>query len=63
MINKKNLDRREFMKLLAKGSAAGTLGSLGQMALMNEAVAAAPGFADYKALVCVFFEGGMTVLI
>ena len=58
MINKKNLDRREFMKLLAKGSAAGALGSLGQMALMNEAVAAAPGFADYKALVCVFFHGG-----
>lgn len=58
MINKKNLDRREFMKLLAKGSAAGALGSLGQLALMNEAVAATPEFGDYKALVCVFFLGG-----
>lgn len=53
-----NLNRREFMKLLAKGSAAGALGSVGQFALMNEAVAAAPTFSGYKALVCVFMKGG-----
>ena len=60
MSNKNNINRRQFMKLLASGSAAGALGSLGQMALMSEAVAAAPGFSDYKAMVCVFF---MVVMI
>lgn len=56
--NQNNQDRRQFMKLLAKGSAAGALGSVGQLAMMNEAVAADPGFSGYKALVCVFMLGG-----
>ena len=58
MTNKKNINRREFMKLLARGSAAGALGSIGQLSLMNEAVAAAPNFTGYKAMVCVFLFGG-----
>jgi len=60
MNNKTNRNRREFMKLLARGSAAGVLGSVGQMTLMNEAVAAAPDFSGegYKAMVCIFFKGG-----
>ena len=61
MTNKTNQNsRREFMKLLARGSAAGVLGSVGQMTLMNEAVAAAPDFSGegYKAMVCIFFKGG-----
>ena len=58
MNTKNNIDRRQFMKLLAKGSAAGALGSVGQFALMNEAFAAAPSFSGYKALVCVYFHGG-----
>ena len=58
MTNNNNIDRRQFMKFLARGSAAGVLGSVGQLALMNEATAAAPGFTGYKALVCVFFHGG-----
>ncbi len=53
-----SLDRRQFMKILAKGSAAGALGSIGQLSLMSEAAAAAPRFEDYKALVCVFMLGG-----
>jgi uncharacterized protein (DUF1501 family) len=55
-----NMNRRAFMKLLSKGSAAGALGSIGQFALMNEAFAAssAPNFPGYKALVCVYFHGG-----
>lgn len=58
MSNKNNINRRQFMKLLARGSAAGALGSVGQFALMSEAAAAAPGFGDYKAMVCLFFAGG-----
>ncbi len=51
-------DRRDFMAMLLKGSAAGALGSMGQLALMNQAMAAAPSFSGYKALVCVFLTGG-----
>lgn len=60
MTNVTNRNRREFMKLLARGSAAGVLGSVGQMTLMNEAVAAAPDFSGegYKAMVCIFLKGG-----
>ena len=60
MNNKTNQNRREFMKLLARGSAAGVLGSVGQMTLMNEAMAATPDFSGegYKAMVCIFFKGG-----
>ena len=58
----KTNNRREFLKLLAKGSTAGILGSMGQMTLINEALAAAPDFAggdaEYKAMVCVFLKGG-----
>ena len=55
MSNFKSNNRREFLKTLA---ASGALGSLGQLALMGEASAAAPGFTDYKAMVCVFLYGG-----
>jgi len=58
MSKKNNINRRQFMKLLASGSAMGALGSVGQLALMREAVAAAPAFSGYKAMVCVFFHGG-----
>ncbi len=60
MNTKTNRNRREFMRLLARGSAAGVLGSVGQMTLMNEALAAAPDFSGegYKAMVCIFFKGG-----
>lgn len=51
-------NRRDFMKLLAKSSTVGALGSVSQLALMENAVAASPNFSDYKALVCVFLFGG-----
>ena len=55
-------DRRVFLKLLAKGSTAGLLGSMGQMTWINEALASAPDFiggdAQYKAMVCLFLKGG-----
>ncbi|MBO0612837.1 MAG: hypothetical protein RL122_267 [Pseudomonadota bacterium] len=47
--------RRHFLKLLLGSSA---LGTVGQLALMQKAAATAPGFSDYKALVCVFLKGG-----
>ena len=53
-----NNKRREFLQTLLASSATGALGSLGQLALMNEASAATPGFSDYKAMVCVFLYGG-----
>ena len=53
-----NVKRRDFMKLLASGGATAALSSVGQLAVMSEASAAAPGFSGYKALVCVFFLGG-----
>ncbi|GAA0407701.1 DUF1501 domain-containing protein [Cocleimonas flava] len=52
------MNRRKFMQLLAAGGASSTLGTVGQLALMNQAVAATPDFSDYKALVCVFMLGG-----
>jgi len=56
---KNSIDRRQFMKKIAKGGAVGALGSLGQLSMMSEAVAASPSFGDgYKALVCVFMYGG-----
>lgn len=62
MKNNKRHDRREFLKLLAKGSTAGILGSMGHMALINQALAASPNFVggdeEYKAMVCVFLKGG-----
>lgn len=53
-----SLNRRDFMKYLTQASALGALGSVGQLSLMSQAVAAAPSFSDYKALVCVFLYGG-----
>ena len=54
-----NVQRRDFIRSLLGASAAGALGSLGQLALMREASAAtAPAFNDYKALVCIFLYGG-----
>lgn len=53
-----NYKRREFLTSLLAGGASGALGSLGQLALMSEASAAAPVFSDYKAMVCVFLDGG-----
>ena len=47
--------RRDFLKALAGMSA---LGATGHLMLPNHAVAAAPGFDDYKALVCIFLYGG-----
>ena len=58
MKDKLNINRRDFMRKLAKGSAVGALGSIGQLSLMSEAAAAVPSFNDYKALVCVFMAGG-----
>ncbi|MBE8232426.1 MAG: DUF1501 domain-containing protein [Endozoicomonadaceae bacterium] len=58
MTKKTNMNRREFMKLLAKGGAMGALSSIGQLSLVNEAIATDPGFPDYKAMVCLFFLGG-----
>jgi len=55
MSNLNSKSRREFLKTMA---ASGTLGSLGQLALMSQATAAAPEFIDYKAMVCVFLYGG-----
>lgn len=57
-MNMNNLKRREFIKLMAKSGATGALASIGQLAMMKEAVAADPNFSDYKALVCLFFLGG-----
>ncbi|MBV1881850.1 MAG: DUF1501 domain-containing protein [Pseudomonadales bacterium] len=57
-MKKSKLNRRQFLGSLAASSALGTLGSVGQLGLINEAVAADPGFAGYKALVCVFMLGG-----
>ena len=55
---KNKINRRKFMQFLAAGGAAGSFGSVSQLALMKQAVAAEPGFSDYKALVCVFMLGG-----
>ena len=58
-MSKNNLkQRRDFLRTLVAGGAAGALGSMGQLALMREASAASPGFSDYKAMVCVFLYGG-----
>ena len=58
MKNNEAINRRDFIKLLAKGSVAGSLGTMGQLMLLNNAVAATPVFSGYKALVCVFLAGG-----
>ena len=47
--------RRDFMKLLLSSS---VVGATSQFGLIQQALAAAPAFSDYKALVCVFLAGG-----
>lgn len=49
------INRRDFMKLLLSSS---VVGSTAQLALMQKALANNPNSGDYKALVCVFLEGG-----
>jgi uncharacterized protein (DUF1501 family) len=58
MSNNTLKNRRNFLKTLVAGGASGALGSVGQMALMQQAMAATPAFTDYKAMVCVFLYGG-----
>ncbi|WP_158278841.1 DUF1501 domain-containing protein [Leucothrix arctica] len=58
MSNNTLKNRRDFLKTLLAGGATGALGSVGQLALMREAMAATPAFSDYKAMVCVFMYGG-----
>ncbi|MEE9326125.1 MAG: DUF1501 domain-containing protein [Cocleimonas sp.] len=55
MLPKNNLDRRNFLKLLAKGGGAAAFGHL---SLLNESLAASENLSGYKALVCVFLRGG-----
>jgi uncharacterized protein (DUF1501 family) len=52
------MHRREFLKSLASLGCMGSLGTLGQLAIPKQAMAAAPNFNDYKALVCIFLYGG-----
>ncbi|MCG7929287.1 MAG: DUF1501 domain-containing protein [Candidatus Thiodiazotropha weberae] len=49
------MHRREFLKSLAS---LGCISSMGSLALPRQAIAAAPNFNDYKALVCIFLYGG-----
>jgi uncharacterized protein (DUF1501 family) len=52
------MQRRHFLKSLAGLGSMGALGSAGEMLLLKQAMAAAPSFDDYKALVCIFLYGG-----
>ncbi|MCU7828150.1 MAG: DUF1501 domain-containing protein [Candidatus Thiodiazotropha sp. (ex Myrtea sp. 'scaly one' KF741663)] len=54
----KSYSRRDFLKALAGAGAIGALGSAGQLAFIKQAMANAPAFSDYKALVCIFLYGG-----
>ena len=56
--NNKTANRRDFIRSLLSTSVVGALGSVGQLALMREALAETPAFNDYKAMVCVFLSGG-----
>jgi len=51
-------NRRDFIRTLLSTSVVGALGSVGQLALMREAVAETKAFDDYKAMVCIFLSGG-----
>ncbi|MGB1311222.1 MAG: DUF1501 domain-containing protein [Leucothrix sp.] len=57
MKNQSTFNRRDALKALLGAGATGALGTLGQLSLIRNAVAA-PAFGDYKALVCVFLYGG-----
>ncbi len=50
-----SMTRRDFMKLMASSSVAGSVGSL---SFMQQAQGAAPAFSDYKAMVCISLSGG-----
>lgn len=50
-----NPGRREFIKRTMQF---GALGALGRFGLVSNAMAAAPMFSDYKAMVCIFLYGG-----
>lgn len=52
------MQRRNFLKSLAGLGGMSAMVSAGQLILPKQAVAAAPGFDDYKALVCIFLYGG-----
>jgi uncharacterized protein (DUF1501 family) len=52
------MQRRDFVKALAGLGGINTLGAAGSLFLPAHAVAAAPDFGDYKALVCIFLYGG-----
>lgn len=58
MTTQHNRQRRTFLKSLLSAGVAGSLGSMGQLALMREGIAASPTFGDYKAMVCIFLYGG-----
>ncbi len=49
------INRRNFLKLVL---GTGIVGTTAQFASIQKALAADPGFSDYKALVCVFMKGG-----
>ncbi len=52
------LHRRNFLKALAGYTG---LGTLAPITMTTNAVAAAPNFSDYRALVCIFLHGGNDV--
>lgn len=58
MTTNNTTNRRDFIRSLLSTSVVGALGSVGQLALMREALAETPAFNDYKAMVCIFLSGG-----
>jgi uncharacterized protein (DUF1501 family) len=50
--------RRDFLRLLLAGSAGPALGGLGSLLHLSPAMAAAPAFDDYRAMVCIYLLGG-----
>ncbi len=54
-----NMNRREFLHKMGKYGTAASLVSLGQLTMLQRAMAqTAPSFDDYKAMVCIFLFGG-----
>lgn len=59
MAKKSNVfTRRQLLKSLGAMGGLAALGPLGQGVFMRQAMAAAPTFSDYKAMVCIFMYGG-----
>lgn len=51
--------RRHFLQSLLGAGIGGSLGTIGQLGLMQQVSAAvAPEFSDYKAMVCILLNGG-----